>query len=59
MDEFDAVEYRAGYAAALSFIDTYGVEYVRTMGYEQFRSEDYVLGFQTCIGVTFERQLQG
>lgn len=59
MDAFDAAAYREGYAWAESLIDTYGPEHTRLMKPAPWRSGDWVLGFNTCIGVTLERQLQG
>lgn len=58
MAEFNQVHYQAGYAEAASWIDTYGVEVVRKMT-PMPGTLDWTLGWQTCIGVTLERELSG
>lgn len=64
MSEFDQAAYSAGYGECASLIDTYGVEWVRRYalqvgGRVGGEHADWTLGFQTCLGVTLERELQG
>ena len=61
--EFNQGDYGRGYSAASSLIDTYGLrqtreDYPTTYNFGH-RSEDYRLGFMTCLGVAYEKQMEG